>query len=75
MKNNHQVLVFKTNLSGQREVEAIGPVLSTIPAVLQWNVDLMDVDKVLRVVAPGLEPAEIISLVCGQGYNCEELPD
>ena len=44
-----QVLVFKTNLRSRRHVSILEPVLAVHPYINQWNVDLQDRDKVLRI--------------------------
>jgi hypothetical protein len=70
-----QVLVFKTNLRLKRDLRLISPVLNAATGILRWNVDQHDIDNVLRVETHRLQEQEIIVLVTGAGYYCEQLPD
>lgn len=70
-----QILVFKTNLRFKKDVRQMGTVLDREPGVLRWNVDIGDIDKVLRIETTRLSVQEVIALVTGAGYCCEELPD
>lgn len=70
-----QVLVFKTNLRLKRDLRLISPVLNAAAGILRWNVDQHDIDNVLRVETHLLQEQEIIVLVTGAGYYCEQLPD
>jgi len=70
-----QVWVFKTNIRFKKDLLLIAPLLDRAPAILNWNVDRSDVDKVLRIESLHLQAQEIISLVQQAGYHCEELPD
>lgn len=68
------VLVFKTNLCGS-DVGNIATLLSNDPRIERWNVDLQDVDRVLRVESRLMTPLEVQRKVNAAGYLCEELPD
>ncbi|RAW00209.1 hypothetical protein DQQ10_16090 [Pseudochryseolinea flava] len=68
------VLVFKTNLNPSG-VEDIAMLLSKDPRIKKWNVDLEDVDRILRVVSNTLTPMEVQHQINAAGYLCEELPD
>lgn len=70
-----KIFVFKTNLETEQDRIAVAPFLNAHPLIQKWNVDKHDADKVLRIVTTELKPVEIIQLIEGQGYNCEELPD
>lgn len=70
-----QVLVFKTNLRLKKDLRLISRVLDKQPGILRWNVDQQDIDHVLRVETHHLQEQEIIVLVTGAGYCCEQLPD
>ena len=51
------------------------PHLQQLAGIIQWNVDLQDVDKVLRVVGNNI-PADLIKKSLEQaGHSCEELQD
>lgn len=69
------VLVFKTNINNTRQVRSIASTLDSCPDILKWNVDLADIDKVLRVEATHAQCGPVIELVTRAGYACEELTD
>ena len=68
-----QILVFKTNIRSRKLVYALAPHLQSIDGVIKWNVDLHDVDKVLRVECASTAPETIAKSVQQAGYYCEEL--
>lgn len=69
------VLVFKTNINNLRQVKSIAASLDGCPEILKWNVDLADIDRVLRVEATHAQCGRVIELVTSAGYACEELTD
>lgn len=73
-QENKHVLVFKTNLH-YRDMKRIEPVLNAESKIITWNVDLTDIDNVLRVVShePYIEP--VIAILVNEGFICEELID
>ena len=79
MKNEFKecdlVLVFKTNLTYQKDVERISTELDKQEGIIKWNVDLSDVDNVLRIESSKIQPVQIINIIAAAGYNCEELTD
>lgn len=67
------IQVFKTNLLAL-DVSKIETFLNAHPYVIKWNIDLEDVDKVLRIVTiDPIAPSEIRSVLTSLGYFCEEL--
>jgi hypothetical protein len=68
-----EILVFKTNISCEEELKKIGPILSEEKNITRWNVDLEDVDKVLRIECEHLYPLSVIEILRDAGFNCEEL--
>jgi hypothetical protein len=69
------VLIFKTTVQDARMVSALKPQLDKLSGVGQWNFDLTDCDKILRIVSPQLKPESAIALMKSLGVVCEELPD
>lgn len=67
------VHVFKTNIINSTHVKNVAPTLQSIYGVQKWNIDLHDIDKVLRVEANDLNPDAIANVVQMAGYYCEEL--
>jgi hypothetical protein len=70
-----QVLIFKTNVTTQDDVRRLATLLNREPAIVQWTIDQHDIDHVLRVISFQLTPVNVIRLVAGAGFLCEELPD
>lgn len=72
-KSNTEILVFKTNLTDAKRIEGVESLLDIHPHIIQWNVDLNDCDKVLRIVSKNIAAQEIETILLGAGYYCEEL--
>jgi hypothetical protein len=68
-----KILVFKTNLSDADCISDIGFILNVYPGICKWNVDLNDVDNVLRIVSENIAVQEVEMLLLQCGYYCEEL--
>lgn len=68
-----EILVFKTNLSNIEHIEKVTLLLNHHPHVLEWNVDLHDCDKVLRVIAKNIRANEVEQIICNAGFYCLEL--
>jgi tRNA G26 N,N-dimethylase Trm1 len=69
------VLVFKTSIQDEHDIDKIAPVLDTDSRVQHWNVDLLDIDNVLRIESNTISAHEIIEQLETSGFSCEELPD
>jgi hypothetical protein len=71
----NQVLVFKTSVTSFEEVETLHPALEMLTDRKQWNFDLEDCDRILRVESPHVCPEKVIGLLSEMGFSCEELAD
>jgi hypothetical protein len=69
------ILVFKTNILHDADLVKISDLLNADGRIRKWNVDLEDIDHVLRIQSDQLEIFEAITLVEKAGFICEELPD
>lgn len=67
------VLVFKTTVTSKRKAGKVSTLLTSLPAIQQWNFDLEDCDKILRIVSNGLSPRNVESVLQKAGIGCEEL--
>ena len=67
------ILVFKTNLSNAKHIRKVEPSLNLHPYIKDWNVDLHDCDKILRVVSENIHAGEVEQMILDAGYFCEEL--
>jgi len=71
-----QVLVFKTSVSSLQEMEAVEPLLNgLLHETEQWNFDLEDCDRILRIEAVFIQPPTIIDRMRRAGFSCAELGD
>ncbi len=68
-----QILVFKTNVRSRKRVDALKPHLENIQGIIKWNIDLQNIDRVLRVECASTPPDIIASRLQQAGYYCEEL--
>jgi hypothetical protein len=75
MSSESEILIFKTNLVDSADVDKVSALLNHHESIRRWNVDVQDIDHVLRVEGQSLDPELIIQTVTSIGYNCEELPD
>ncbi len=65
--------VFKTDVRNRKNVSALAPHLQNIEGIIRWNVDLQDIDKVLRVECASVPATLIEKSVRKAGHFCEEL--
>jgi len=73
MSDPMEILVFKTNILQEDDVEKVTFMMNEDVRIKRWTVDREDCDKVLRVEANEVLPDEIINLIKQAGYACEEL--
>ena len=48
-KSTNDIFVFKTNIKHKKQVNAVRRHIESEPQVIKWNVDLHDIDKILRI--------------------------
>ncbi|QCX38865.1 hypothetical protein FF125_10615 [Aureibaculum algae] len=71
-----ELLIFKTDIKSRKKVKSIKPLFKNHSDILQWSIDLEDIDNVLRIEATdNLSENEIIDLVQLNGFYIETLPD
>ena len=68
-----EVLVFKTNLRFKKHISAVTPHINNLNGITRWNVDLDDIDSVLRIESDNLSPRKVEATLQQAGYFCEEL--
>ena len=68
-----EILVFKTNVTNRKSVSRVASLLTSFPTISEWNFDLEDCDKILRIEANGVNPLLIEQLLHNAGFNCREL--
>ena len=70
------LIIVKTDIENDSKVEAVRKLLEQNPEILDWSVDMEDIDKVLRIEAQGkLKEEELIQLLNASGLACESLPE
>jgi len=67
------IIILKTNIKSKRDFMSVKNSLKYNYEINECTVDLEDRDKVLRVIGNDLDEAEIVSVVSGLGFKCEEL--
>lgn len=67
------ILIFATNVEKAQDVGQIKTLLSAVQAIEDWNFDLEDCDKILRIVANNISPGYIELLLRNAGFYCIEL--
>jgi tRNA G26 N,N-dimethylase Trm1 len=70
-----EVLILKTNIRYKKQVKTVAPLLDGRDSISRWNIDLEDIDKVLRIESNDIELTEIVQLIHNAGFQCEELAD
>ncbi len=70
-----EILILKTNIRNRRHVKAVAPLLDARENISRWNIDLNDIDKVLRIESTEIEITEVVQLIQEAGFYCEELAD
>jgi len=76
MKTNiDHIFIFKSNIKTDMDVYVIKTYLDIHPCIEQWNIDMDEEDRILRIVSSTLNEKNITDLICKCGYSCEALKD
>lgn len=71
-----KLLIFKTDIENSIKANKVNSVFAYKTNILDWSVDMEDVDNVLRIEAEDSSSEnDIISMVETCGLHCEALPD
>jgi tRNA G26 N,N-dimethylase Trm1 len=68
-----EVLILKTNIRYKKQVKEVAPLLNGSDGISRWNIDLEDIDKVLRIESNDMKITEVVQLIQEAGFHCEEL--
>lgn len=68
-----EVLILKTNIRYKKQVKTVASLLDGQGNISRWNIDLNDIDKVLRIEADDMKLTEVVQLIQEAGFHCEEL--
>lgn len=69
------VYVFKTDINSALLIELVKPLINSYKDILDWSIDIEDIDNVLRVVSVELMENDIVQIIKTKGFICEALPD
>ena len=69
----NQIHIFKTDIKELCPNCQVHKMLTNHPEVQQWNLDLEDIDNVLRIESATLTPDAIITIINQFGHECQEL--
>lgn len=68
------LLIFKTDIRTKKNVRIVQSILRNVISASEFNVDLQDIDSVLRIeTTKRLKEKEIILLLNKEGFYCETL--
>lgn len=73
--NFDNLFIFGTNLQTEKDKQVISKVLNTNNQIERWNIDLEDIDSVLRVESRSLTAEQIIKIITEQDFKCSELSE
>lgn len=69
-----KLLILATNINTVRKVKVIKRAFDQHPFILNWTVDTIDKDHVLRIEHKGnLNVQDISLLIKSHGFNCQDL--
>ncbi|WP_140486557.1 hypothetical protein [Flavobacterium sp. GSA192] len=71
----NNILIFGTNIKTEYDKMIISKVLNSNPEIEQWNIDLEDIDSVLRIESRTLNASQIIKMITEQDFKCSELTE
>lgn len=54
------VYVFKTSVKFKKQIKVIAPKINSIETIKNWNFDLEDCDKILRIEAKKLNKKKLL---------------
>ena len=67
------VLVFKTSVKSQQDVDHLAPALDCFLHQCSWNFDLDDCDNIFRIEGHSVSASQIITFFQKSGFDCQEL--
>lgn len=73
--NFDNLFIFGTNLQTEKDKQVISKVLNSNHEIERWNIDLEDIDSVLRIESQSLTPEQIIKIITEQDFKCSELSE
>lgn len=50
---NQNILILRTNIDKKKKIKMIKPIFNHHPNIIDWSIDIEDIDKVLRIETNG----------------------
>ena len=73
---NNKLLIFRTDIKTKKKVKAVKTLFNNNNNILDWSVDLEDIDNVLWIkTTEQLAENDIINLIKPTGFYCDALAD
>ncbi len=70
------IIILKSDIDSTEKLKSVGKALSSLTEILDWNVDFLDIDKVLRIECTQIvSESEVIQHCKNVGIICEPLPE
>lgn len=68
-----EILIFCTSIQSEEDVERFSGEITSLPGILDWNVDYEDWEKVLRIECVGVTSVQIMDLLYNKGVYTREM--
>ncbi|MDC9723242.1 MAG: hypothetical protein PSN34_10815 [Urechidicola sp.] len=76
MPQNNKLLIFRTDIKTKKKVKALKTLFNNNTNILDWSIDLEDIDNVLWIKATEqLAESDVINLIKQKGFYCDVLID
>ncbi|MDC9723238.1 MAG: hypothetical protein PSN34_10795 [Urechidicola sp.] len=73
---NNKLLIFRTDIKTKKKVKAVKTLFNSHANIIDWSVDLEDIDNVLWIKATEqLAESDVINLIKPTGFYCDALVD
>tara|TARA_B100000809_G_scaffold118758_1_gene117047 strand:+ start:10524 stop:10766 length:243 start_codon:yes stop_codon:yes gene_type:complete len=73
VNKNHfhkSIWIYVTDIQTKNQIKITTKILNAEPSILEWSVDIEDIDNVLRVESENLKEKHIQFLLEKQGFTC-----
>lgn len=67
------ILIFRTSITTEQDIERIETLFAQYPCIHRWNVDLEDWEKILRIESEGISITEVIEALQTINIDASEL--
>lgn len=71
----NNIFIFGTNIKTEKDKQIISNLLNANREIERWNIDLEDVDSVLRIESKTLTAEQLVKIITEQDFKCAELSE